>query len=79
MSEIDWNELAEVYDHFNSTRYNVVLPMFCTWVVERLDERVGQKPQAGSERFARHSRSSVPGESLPLTCETDGEPSRPYD
>ncbi len=45
MSEIDWSELAEVYDHFNSTRYNVVLPMFCTWVVERLDERGHSDPE----------------------------------
>ena len=45
MDEIDWSELAEVYDHFNSTKYNVVLPMFCTWVVERLDERGLSDPE----------------------------------
>ncbi|MAG33302.1 MAG: hypothetical protein CL908_20695, partial [Deltaproteobacteria bacterium] len=44
MSEIDWDEFSRVFDRFNQPKYNIILPMFCQWIVDRLDERGGDDP-----------------------------------
>lgn len=44
MAEIDWDAYARVYDVFNGPKYNVIVPAFCAWMVDRLDEAGGDDP-----------------------------------
>lgn len=44
MSGIDWEAFATIFDHFNTAENNPVLPMFCAWLGDRLDDAGLESP-----------------------------------